>query len=100
MKRIDLKDFKEALVKLKRGNVLILTSGKEERFALLPIADFEMLQEAFVEASIANPLRFGLPEDIKILTKDNHTLSKSEYEEIKRHLLEALDKNFKSDDYN
>lgn len=100
MKRIDLKDFKEKLVKLKRGHALILTSGKEERYALLPIADFEMLQQAYMEASAANPLRFGLPEDIKILTRDEHTLSKSEYEEIKKHLLEVLDKNFKSDEYN
>lgn len=104
MKRIDLKhspQLHKMLKQLHSGSALILTHGKEERYAILPMEDYENLQNAYQDACIDNPLRYGIPGDIRVMSNEHpQKISLAEYEKIKQQLLQALEKNLKPDEQN
>ena len=103
MKRIDWRDFsalEEELPQLQGEDALILAEGKEDRYALIPIAYYELLMDLYEEAYQREPLRFAAPKEIRIIPQGDILLSEEEYEDIKEKLLDALEKTLKPKNLN
>lgn len=94
MKRIDLKDISrlsKSSFSLNAGDFLLVTEDREERYVLMPIADFELLQSAYEEVCESDPFRFGIPTEIRLVNRGGKKLSVEEYEKIKQQLMTALE---------
>lgn len=97
MKKIDVENINELdemLNDIEDGDAVILSEGKEEKYAIISINDYCLFQELMELDRQINPFKYGQTE-IRIVNDDNIEVSYEEYENIKKQLLEALDKTFK-----
>ena len=97
MKRIELRDFSiDALTEEPEAlDAVYLCEGKEDRYALLKVEDYEMLVQAYYDAAAQNPLRYAKPTEIRIFPQGNLELDEEEYEDLKQQVLDALEKTLK-----
>ena len=97
MKRIELRDFSFSDLKEdpEMLDAIYLCEGKEDRYALLKVEDYELLLQAYYEAAVNDPLRFTKPTEIRIVPQGNMELNEDEYEDLKQQVLDALEKTLK-----
>lgn len=97
MKRMELRDFSFDDLKEEPEmlNAVYLCEGKEDRYALLRVEDYELLVQAYYEAAVNDPLRFSKPAEIRIIPQGNIELDEDEYEDLKQQVLDALEKTLK-----
>lgn len=100
MKRINIKEvdyLNEILAQVKSHQPMIIQEGKEEKFAIITMEDYEEFMQLYHADLQRNPLKYGKPKEIHIMTEPNESfdMSEEEYEDIKRQLLDAIEKTFK-----
>ncbi|MBQ1288579.1 MAG: hypothetical protein IIY23_00290 [Erysipelotrichaceae bacterium] len=97
MKRMELRDFSFDDLKEEPEmlNAVYLCEGKEDRYALLRVEDYELLVQAYYEAAVNDPLSFSKPAEIRIIPQGIIELDEDEYEDLKQQVLDALEKTLK-----
>ena len=90
----EIKDFKECLELVEDDKALVLADGKEEKYAVITMNDYSIYQDLLALDRQIHPFKYGSPE-IRLMADEDFEITYEEYENIKKQILEALDKTFK-----
>lgn len=99
MKKVKVEDLKvidDELDTLSDGDALIVCDGKEEKYAIITMSDYLDYQELIKFEAQMHPFKNGVTPEVHVLGDEDIEITYEEYESIKKQLLEALDKTFKS----
>lgn len=97
MKKIDIKEKEmiiDSLSEVKEDNHLIITDGKEEKLAVITMSEYIKFMDLIELDKKIHPFKYGEAE-IQVINDENIEISYEEYENIRKQLLDALDKTFK-----
>ena len=100
MKKIDimkLDDIKILLNDVENEKPLMIQEGKEEKYVVITMEDYERFMHLYHEDVERHPLKYAKPQEIHIVANpaEEFNISEEEYEDIKKQLLDAIEKTFK-----